>query len=127
MLEFLGLRRDIPQLLAAMDAFVLPSDQEGFSNALIEAMAAGVPVVVSDHQGNLEAVEPEVSGLVFPQGDAAALRNCLREILQHPARAQELREAAHRRVAANFTVEQYGRRLQGIYDRLVRQRLDPTW
>jgi glycosyltransferase involved in cell wall biosynthesis len=51
----------------------------------------------------------------------------LREILQHPARAQELREAAHRRVAANFTVEQYGRRLQGIYDRLVRQRLDPTW
>jgi len=125
--EFLGLRRDIPELLAAMDVFVLPSLQEGFSNALLEAMAAGLPVVVSDVPGNLEAVEPGLSGLVFPREDHGALAQCLSQVLDQPELATRLGGAARQRVAAHFTVESYGRRLQALYDRLVRRYIDPEW
>lgn len=125
--DFLGLRRDVPELLAAMDVFVLPSAQEGFSNALLEAMAVGLPVAVSDHEALLEAVEPGQSGLVFPREDVPALRDCLREILADPQLAERLGQAARERVAAHFTVDQYGRRTQALYDRLVRQRIDPAW
>lgn len=125
--EFLGHRRDVPELLAAMDAFVLPSLQEGFSNALIEAMAVGLPVIVSDHQGNLEAVEPGVSGLIYPQGDVEGLKAGLAQVLEHPRRARRWGQAAQARVAAHFTVEGFGRQVQALYDRLVRERIDPGW
>ncbi len=125
--EFLGIRRDVPELLAAMDVFVLPSDQEGFSVALVEAMAAGLPVVVSDLPGNLEAVEHRVSGLAFPRGDIEALRNNLLWLLGNPELARSFGLAARERAAALFTVDRYGRRIQGLYDRLVREKIDPFW
>ncbi len=124
---FLGYRRDIPELLAAMDVFVHPSLKEGFPNALLEAMAAGLPVVVSDHEAHLEAVEAGVNGLIFPRGDGEAFRRCLEEVLGNPAQAKQLGEAAQKRVAEHFTLEQFGRRVQALYDELVRQRIDPSW
>ncbi len=125
--SFLGLRRDVPELLAAMDVFVLPSLQEGFANALIEAMAVGLPVVVSDVPGNLEAVVPGVSGIVVPRGNAGALRQGLQQVLDNPELARGLGAAARERVAAHFTVETYGRGIQALYDNLVRRHLDPGW
>jgi glycosyltransferase involved in cell wall biosynthesis len=124
--EFLGYRRDTPELLAAMDVFVLPSTKEGFPNALLEAMAAGLPVVVSDHAPHLEAVEAGSSGLVFPQNDREGLCRCLREILLSPDQAKHLGEAARRRVAAHFTLERFGRGVQALYDELASQRLAPS-
>ena len=90
-------------------------------------MAAGLPIVASDHEGNLEAVEPGNSALIFPRGQVDALRNCLRELLEDPALGRRLGQAAQERAAALFTVDRYGRRIQGLYDRLVRQKIDPFW
>jgi len=67
--EFLGLRRDVPELLAAADIFFMPSRWEGFPITVIEAMASGLPLVVSDVGGNTEAVEDEVSGFVVSGND----------------------------------------------------------
>ncbi|MEW5746932.1 MAG: glycosyltransferase [Nitrospirota bacterium] len=67
--RFLGRRRDVPSLLAAFDIGVLSSHSESFSNALIEYMAAGLPVVTTDVGGSREAVEDGVSGFVVPVGD----------------------------------------------------------
>ena len=127
LVEFLGMRRDIPELLSAMDIFVLPSNLEGFSVSLIEAMAAGLPVVVSDIPGNLEAVEPNVSGLVFPSGNVEALKENLVLLLENPMLARKLGDTARDRASSHFTVEQYGSRIRNLYDRLVRERIDLTW
>lgn len=127
LIRFLGLRRDIPSLLAALDVFVLPSDQEGFSNALVEAMAAGVPVVVSNAEGNREAIEHRVQGLIFPQGDIAALTACLQELLDNPEWAAQLARAAQERTRREFTVDRYGQQIQSLYDQLVREKIDPQW
>ncbi len=125
--EFLGMRPDVPELLAAMDLFVLPSDREGFSISLLEAMAAGLPIVASNLPGILEALEPGKSGLIFPRGNIPALADCLTEMLTHPHMAHRLGQAARERAAAHFTVEQYNRQLSALYDRLVRERIDPAW
>ena len=69
--QFLGMRRDVPELLAAFDIYVLPTLKEGLSNSILEAMAAGCAVVVSDYPGNLEVVSDGVNGLVVPMRDSA--------------------------------------------------------
>lgn len=122
---FLGYRRDTPQLLGAMDVFVLPSIKEGFPNALLEAMAAGLPVVVSDYGPHLEAVEPGTSGLLFPPDDHEALGRALKAVLSQPEGAARLGAAAQRRVAAHFTLERFGQRVQALYDELAARRLPP--
>ncbi len=74
--EFLGSRDDVPRLLAASDVFVLPSLKEGFANAILEAMACGLPVVASDVGGAREVIDRGISGFVLdterPAGTAAA-------------------------------------------------------
>lgn len=121
--RFLGLRRDVAELLAAMDIFVLPSQQEGFSNALGEAMATGLPVVVSDVAGNLEAVQHGVHGLIFPQGEVSALTAALQELLDKPEWAAQLGRAGQERIRKEFTVVRFGQHIQSLYDQLVQEKI----
>ena len=72
--RFLGVRPDVPALLALADVYVHPSLQEGYSNALLEAMAAGKAVVATAVGGNVEAVSDGVTGLLVPPADAAGAR-----------------------------------------------------
>jgi glycosyltransferase involved in cell wall biosynthesis len=125
--DFLGYLRDIPELLAAMDVFVLPSLKEGFSNSILEAMAAGLPLIATELEPIREAVEPGVSGLLFPPRDSEALGRCLAQVLADPDLASKLGRAAQARVAEHFTIDRFGRRIQNLYDRLVRERIDPDW
>lgn len=71
--RFLGVRNDVPTLLAAMDVFVLCSRSEGYSLALVEACAAALPIIATDVGGNAEIVADGVNGLVVPPADGAAL------------------------------------------------------
>ncbi|MDQ3898798.1 MAG: glycosyltransferase family 4 protein, partial [Actinomycetota bacterium] len=94
----LGRRSDVDRLLPGFDAFVLSSRWEGLPRVVVEAMAAGVPVVSTDVGGIAEAVENQVSGLLVPAGDAVALGNALVRVLGEPGLGARLRAAAWARV-----------------------------
>lgn len=116
--RFLGYRDDVFELLAAMDVFVLPSISEGMSNTLLEAMAAGVPVVASDVGGNPEIVRDEVDGLLFPTADEAALRERLQRVCTAPSLRACLGKAGRERVLDGFSIEAMIARYERLYQRV---------
>ncbi len=120
--RFVGQRRDVPDLLAAADIFVLPSHSEGISRSLLEAMAVGLPVVASAVGGTPEVVAHEVNGLLVPAQDATALAQALERLLAQPAWATRLGEAAAATVARKFSLDRLGRELNQVYEDLCRQR-----
>ena len=103
--SFLGERSDVPNLLAASDIGVLASHEEGFSNAVLEGMAASLPMVVTDVGGNAEAVINGECGYVIPARAPSALAKALSELIGDPGRRQTMGEAARRRVAASFSLD----------------------
>jgi len=111
--RMLGFRRDPERLLAAADVLVMPSRHEGLSFAVLEAMAAGLPCVVSDGPGNPEAVGD--AGVVFPAGDEVALREALARLAADPAERARLAEAARARAASEFSVDRFLERMGAIY------------
>lgn len=117
--SFVGGVRDLPRHLAGADLFVLPSRSEGFSNAILEAMAASLPVVATDVGGNAEAVRTGVTGLIVPPENAEALARAMLEILSDPRRAAAMGAAGKTVVAENFTTDAMMRRIVGVYDRLL--------
>jgi L-malate glycosyltransferase len=100
-----GARGDIPGVLSAFDIFVLPSRQEGFSNALVEAMAAGVPVVAASVGGNPEAVDHGVNGLLFEKGDHAAMAAHILDLLNDPPKGARLAASARSKVSEAFSFD----------------------
>lgn len=104
-IKFLGLRHDIPSLMAASDLSVLPSHEEGFSNVILESMAAGLPVVATRVGGNPEAVEDGVTGWLVPPGNPAAMAEKIIDLLGDPKRAKLWGQLGRNRVKQVFTVE----------------------
>jgi glycosyltransferase involved in cell wall biosynthesis len=103
--RFLGLRDDIPQLLAASDISVLPSHEEGFSNVILESMAAGLPVVATKVGGNSEAVIDGVTGWLVPPKNPDAMAEKIVDLLQDPQKARSWGEQGRKRVNKKFTIE----------------------
>lgn len=85
-----GLRRDVPDLLAAFDIFALSSLWEGLPRVLPQAMANGRPVIASAIDGNQEIITDRINGLLFPPGDHAAMAKTLMELIENPPLAEEL-------------------------------------
>lgn len=102
--RFLGIRDDVPELLAACDVFVLPSLYEGLGLVYLEAMAAGRPVLATNGTAIPEVVENGVTGELIAIGDDAALAAAWARLIDDPARASAMGEAGARRVAAMFTL-----------------------
>jgi len=113
-----GPSEDVGRFLAACDIFCLPSRSEGFSNALIEAMGAGVPCVATRVGGNVEAIEHNRSGVLVPSEDATALSSAIDELLDDPTRARVLGREARETVHARFSHEAMMTHLTNIYERL---------
>jgi hypothetical protein len=113
--RFLGPRSDIPDFLASLDLFLLPARAEPFGIALIEAMAAGVPVIASRVGGIPEILSsPEIGRMVDPIAPEAFAQT-IREILALPGRGRGMAEEARLSVAQRFDIASAGERLKKIY------------
>src|SRR5439155_8580945 len=88
--HLLGTRYDVPAILARSTAFCLPSRSEGLSNAIMEAMAAALPIVATDAGGNAELVQHGSTGFVVSIGDAASMAARLVDVLSDPRLAREM-------------------------------------
>ena len=114
--KLLGFRDDIPALLNALDVFVLPSRREGMSNALLEAMAVGLPVVAIRMGGNPGVVVDAVTGLLVPPGDVRALAEAVAFYTTNASARLEHGRAGHGRVQRNFTLEQMVTGYLSVYE-----------
>jgi len=121
--RFLGFRPDVPQILADSDVFVLPSLWEGLAIALLEAMAAGLPVVVTDVEGVREVVTDGETGLVVPPADDGALVAALGRLLSDPGLRKRLALAGHEQVARHFGWEKVVSDTMALYDTLLSERV----
>lgn len=113
--RLLGHRDDVTSLLAAMDIFVLPSLNEGMSNTLLEAMATGLPCVVSNVGGNLELVDHDAEGYLFASGDEQALREHLARLCKDASLRKRLGDAGRARVEGEFSIEAMIERYENLY------------
>jgi glycosyltransferase involved in cell wall biosynthesis len=116
--RFLGRRRDVGDLLAACDVFVLPSRREGLGVAALEAMAAARPVVASAVGGLAEVVENEHTGLLVPAEDPGALAAAIARLLRDPSLCKRLGDAGPAHVRAHFSAERMVDAYEALYDEL---------
>ena len=120
---FTGNRLDVPDLLSEIAVSVLPSVAgEGLPNAVLEAMAAGVPVVATTVGGNAEAVEDGVTGCLVPPRDAHALARAICQFLQNRALAARFGAAGRERVMREFSLERCVRETAALYSELLAKR-----
>jgi glycosyltransferase involved in cell wall biosynthesis len=119
---FLGACENIPEVLNALDVFVLPSISEGMSNTLLEAMASGLPVVATRAGGSPELVEEGRSGWLFTPGNVAELADRLEQLERPGNLRRQLGEASRRRAVAEFSLEQMIARYRNLYQELAARR-----
>ena len=124
--SFLGTSHRVPELLNAMDVYVLPSIAEGISNSLLEAMATGIPVVATATGGNPEVVVDGESGLLFPIGDAQQLSRHLLLLSDQSPRRRELAQRALVRVREEFSIESMVGKYAQLYESVGRRSSMPV-
>ncbi len=117
--HFLGERDDVEVCLSAMDLFVLPSLNEGMSRALVEAMAAGLPVIASRAGGVPALIEHGRTGLLVPAGDADALAEAIRQALDRPDWAKRMGRAASQRIGRTFDAAATVRAVEQVYEQAL--------
>jgi glycosyltransferase involved in cell wall biosynthesis len=116
--RFLGVRRDVPEILGAIDVFALTSLSEAASLTLLEAMASALPVVVTAVGGNPEIVRDGVEGLLAPRGDADRITAAIGALLDDPERASGMGRAGRATVAERYDLERTIARYHALYERL---------
>jgi glycosyltransferase involved in cell wall biosynthesis len=114
-IHLLGTRDDVPDLLAAAEIFVQSSMSEGLSIALLEAMAAGLPVAATAVGGNPEVVLPGETGLLVPPNDPSALAGAMSQLLGDPELCRRLGRAGAGRVREHFSLDAMARAYAGLY------------
>lgn len=114
-----GHRSDVPAVLAGLDVLVCPSEEEPFGMIVLEALAAGVPVVASDSGGPVEILEHGRSGLLFPTRSADGLAAAVLRLLGDPSLRRRLAEEGRRRVRSAYSSGRYARDVEAVYASLV--------
>jgi glycosyltransferase involved in cell wall biosynthesis len=109
----------VPDLLNACDVFVLSSRQEGFPITILEAMAAGKPVIATDVGGCAEAVVDGEAGLIVPPETLATLADAILSVLADPERAQAMGASGRERVQREFTVDRMVDQHLELYRRML--------
>ena len=119
---FLGYREDIADLYGALDLFVLNSTTEGLPNAVLEAMAFGVPVIATAVGGTPEVVHDGDTGLLIPASQPAALVQAIRAVLDDRAAAAERARRARTLVEREFDMARLSQSINGFYRRVLATR-----
>lgn len=117
--HFLGEREDVEVCLSAMDLFVLPSLNEGMGRALVEAMAAGLPVIASRVGGVPALIEHDRTGLLVPAGNPGALAQAIRQVLDRPDWARQMGQAASHSIGQRFSATAMVRAIEWVYEQAL--------
>jgi len=117
---FLGMRRDIPELLSVMDIFVLPSLWEGLPNALLEAMAGSRSIIVADIPSFREIIDSKDVGILIPPGDSAALAEALRLLLEDSNIREAMGRNAKQRCSLLFDIKAVVRAYTGLFESILK-------
>jgi L-malate glycosyltransferase len=120
--RFLGDRRDVPAVLAALDISVLPSASESLSNVILESMAAGVPVVAADVGGNAEIVQNGKTGFLFRAEDEAQFCGALQTLVARPELRSLLGSCARERAQAEYSISRVRDRYEELYSSLLAEK-----
>ena len=112
--KFLGWRNDIEEIMPLYDIFVLPSLNEGMGRVLVEAMAAGKPIVASNIGGIPDLVQDNMNGLLVPPGDAKALAAGIRQLIDNPEKAKMMGECG-RELCHQFSLETMIGKIDNLY------------
>ena len=124
---FTGARSDVPEILAGLDVFVLPSLWEGMPNVVLEAMAASLPVVATAVGGTPEVVVDGVTGLLVPPRDPDALAQAITRLLRDPDLRRKMGRAGRERVERHFGVERMVQATEALYEELVGEKMGLEW
>lgn len=116
---FTGSRRDIPEILSLLDAFVLPSLKEGLPIALLEAMAAMVPVIATKVGAVPKLIEDGMSGILIPPKDSQAISNAIMEVLSDKQSSLKMARKGFERVRDNYSSKQMAEKYMAIYKELM--------
>jgi len=119
--RFLGIRADVADILNASDVFVLSSEVEGNPLSVMEAMAAGLPVVSTAVGGVPELVRDGVTGRLVPSRDAEALAQAIQALVSDPTRRQAMGTAARQHAIAHFDIRHTVRQYENLYESLLRR------
>jgi len=117
--RFLGMRKDVDVLYAAMDVFVLPSHREGFPRSAMEAAAMALPVIATDIRGCREVVVDGDNGLLVPVKDPERLAAAIRFVGENPRERVRMGEAGRRRALESFDERKIVRTVMGTYRRVA--------
>jgi glycosyltransferase involved in cell wall biosynthesis len=118
-IRFLGPRSDVPRVLAAMDALLSASHEEGFSNVVLEGMAAGLPVVATRVGGNPEAVVDAETGYIVEPRDPESIAAGIEKLIVAQDQAREMGAKGRDRVSREFSYEAMMRGLDSLYEELL--------
>lgn len=117
--HLLGLRRDVADILHALDVFVLSTHSEGMSLAILEAMSAQRPIVATDVGGNSILLDGGRCGILVPPRDPHALAEAILELLTNREKAQQLARNARQRFLEHFTIDAMGKRYLEVYQQAM--------
>ncbi|WP_425617796.1 glycosyltransferase [Anatilimnocola sp. NA78] len=117
--HFLGERNDVPRILPHLDLLWLASGYEGQSNAVLEGMSAGLPIVASDIPGNRDLVVHDQTGFLVDVGDRGSFAQRAQQLLDDPELAQRLGAAGRQRVLDEFSVEKMVARHASLYEQIA--------
>lgn len=116
--RFLGWRHDIEEIMQVFDIFVLPSLNEGMGRVLVEAMAAGKPVIASNVGGIPDLVKHDHNGLLVPPGDEKALADAINKLLDNPEKSKRMGQLGQQ-ICGQFSLEAMAAKLDHLYQELA--------
>ena len=116
-----GFRHDLDELIRQLDLFVLPSYTEGLPNVVLEAFAAGVPVVATSVGGTPEIVQHERSGLLVPPGDASALAEAIADLVSSEYRRRLMGAAGRDAVTEHFDFQSQASSYQELFTQVLQE------